>query len=391
MPHVNIAARKHSELVSLIYEAAVNASRWQAFLHAYVEALRGRSASLVVSTENRNATASFHWSNWPDGDFRLGVNGHRTDDLYRTVGKGQPEGAIRTIDLLCPQQALGQSTAHREFYEPRDARYLFVGVFLRSADTASMIVALREKQDGPFGERAFAILRPLMPHLRQAALVQRELSSLRARLAAFTVYLDRSLFPFVLTDARCRVVYANAAADETTGLKDGIAFASGQLSVMCPRKQAVLIKGIEEVATGRGAELRRLDVERPSRKAPYRLLLMPLPSCAATPLGLSQPVAAVLIIDSEARAELDPEILGELFSLTPAEARVTGKLGVGRNAEEIAAEMGVSLETVRTHIRRVLSKTATGRQGELIALVLRSAPFRRFWKTRNNAILRTET
>jgi len=55
---------------------------------------------------------------------------------------------------------------------------------------------------------------------------------------------------------------------------------------------------------------------------------------------------------------------------------VTGKLGGGKSAQEIAEEMGVCLETVRTHIRRVLSKTATARQGELISLVLRAAPFR---------------
>src|SRR5207302_9474534 len=89
MSLVDTAACKHSELVSLIYESAVNASRWQAFLHAYVEAVGGRSASLVLSTENRNAMGSYRWSSWPDGDVRLRTNGHRTDDLYRTVGKGQ--------------------------------------------------------------------------------------------------------------------------------------------------------------------------------------------------------------------------------------------------------------------------------------------------------------
>ena len=91
--------------------------------------------------------------------------------------------------------------------------------------------------------------------------------------------------------------------------------------------------------------------------------------------GLYEPTAAVLIIDTEARPELDHEVLSELFFLTPAEARVTAKLGVGHSAEEIAEETGASLETVRTHIRRVLSKTGTGRQGELISLVLRTAPF----------------
>jgi DNA-binding CsgD family transcriptional regulator len=49
---------------------------------------------------------------------------------------------------------------------------------------------------------------------------------------------------------------------------------------------------------------------------------------------------------------------------------------LGRSVEEIASESGVSVETVRSQVRSILAKTNTGRQGELISLVLRMAPFR---------------
>jgi DNA-binding CsgD family transcriptional regulator len=94
-------------------------------------------------------------------------------------------------------------------------------------------------------------------------------------------------------------------------------------------------------------------------------------------LGISLPAVAVLIIDSEAQSEPDLAILRELFSLTPAEARVAGRLVLGLSVKEIAAEARISVETVRTHVKRILSKTSTDRQGELISLMLRSVPFRR--------------
>lgn len=363
---VHTAAGKPPELISLIYEAAADASLWPAFLDVYAPAVKGRCAGLVLSAGYGNGAAPFHWSIWPDEDVRLRNDRRIAEDWCRTVGEGQPEGAIRAIDLE-------QSPAYTELRAPRDVRYGIAGVFLRAADAPSMIVALRGEQDGPFGERAFAILRPLMPHLRQAALLHHEVTSLRARLAAFTSYLDRSPLPFLLTDARGRVLYANAAAHQIAGWKDGIAITSGRLSVMSPGIRAAFGKAIEEAATGRGRPICHIEVERPAHDKPYRVLLMPVPAAA----GLYQPTAAVLIVDTEARPELDSEILGELFLLTPAEARVTAKLGVGHSAEEIAEETGVSLETVRTHIRRVFSKTGTGRQGELISLVLRTAPFRR--------------
>jgi DNA-binding CsgD family transcriptional regulator len=131
------------------------------------------------------------------------------------------------------------------------------------------------------------------------------------------------------------------------------------------------------MAADHSAPLLRLEVPRPSRKQPYRLMLMPVQASGVVPLAISLPAVSVLIVDSESQAEPDPAVLRELFSLTPAEARVAGRLVLGRNVEEIAADVGTSIETVRTHIKRILSKTATDRQGELISLVLRSVPFRR--------------
>jgi DNA-binding CsgD family transcriptional regulator len=104
---------------------------------------------------------------------------------------------------------------------------------------------------------------------------------------------------------------------------------------------------------------------------------MPVQASGVVPLGVSLPAVTVLIVDRDSQSEPDLAVLRELFSLTPAEARVAGKLVVGRSVEEIASEAGISIETVRTQIKRVLSKTGTDRQGKLISLILRSIPFRR--------------
>src|SRR5207248_3085916 len=106
-----------------------------------------------------------------------------------------------------------------------------------------------------------------------------------------------------------RVIYANPAANEAAELRDGLAITSGQLSLISLKDQAEFVNVLEQVAAHRRPAFRRLEVKRPSGKLPWLLLLMPVP-CS----GVS-----VLIVDREARPELDPAILRELFSLTPAE------------------------------------------------------------------------
>lgn len=59
------------------------------------------------------------------------------------------------------------------------------------------------------------------------------------------------------------------------------------------------------------------------------------------------------------------------FDLTPAETRVLESLVNGNSLKEIAAQFGLSRTTVAYHMRNLFQKTSTGRQAELITLVLR--------------------
>jgi DNA-binding CsgD family transcriptional regulator len=64
-------------------------------------------------------------------------------------------------------------------------------------------------------------------------------------------------------------------------------------------------------------------------------------------------------------------MLEHRYALTRAESRIVRRLAAGRSLGEIARELGVGTETVRTHTKRAMQKTNTHRQAELVALLLR--------------------
>jgi DNA-binding CsgD family transcriptional regulator/PAS domain-containing protein len=360
--------RPGSELIALVYEAAIDPQCWSKFLDVYREALGARRAFLALNLDGNGKIALFCSSNWAEEDVQCYAE-------WYTADRGRMDGHIRVVDGFCRGGASDKSAA-----APRGTRAFphgLVGSFLPAASRPSTIVAVRAREDGRFDRRAVATLGRLMPHLRRAALIQRELSTLRVQLAVFTAYLNRHTYAFVLTDGQGRIIYANSAANEIAGLNDGITISSDRLLFMSNGDQAAFLRAVGAGSAAVGAPPRWLHVARPSHKPPYRLLLMPVPCSRAISPEFSQRLTAVLIIGTEPGPRLDPAILRVLFELTPTEARVTSRLGAGLSAEDIAGEMGLSLETVRTHIRRVLSKTSTGRQGELIALVLRTTPFHR--------------
>lgn len=78
------------------------------------------------------------------------------------------------------------------------------------------------------------------------------------------------------------------------------------------------------------------------------------------------------LVDST-RAQLDAELLRQMFGLTPAEARVALLLAQGFGSDDIAARLEVQSNTVRGHIKQLLAKTHTHRQAQLVGWLWRSA------------------
>jgi DNA-binding CsgD family transcriptional regulator len=77
-----------------------------------------------------------------------------------------------------------------------------------------------------------------------------------------------------------------------------------------------------------------------------------------------------LFASGDSKPPTDVLALQRTHGLTRAEARVVSRLAVGLDLPTIAAELGVGVETVRSHLKRAYAKTGTSRQAELVRLVL---------------------
>jgi DNA-binding CsgD family transcriptional regulator len=364
------------ELIDLMYDAVAEPARWQKVLDRFVEATNCISGALTLGDPRFDDYAFVCLYGVTDAEGQLLQRCSDSDGFALRIGD-MPEGHVALSHEIWPEDEMLQSVAYREFYGPGNRYYGFGGIILRTATSMSLITAIREKEKGPCGEPELSLLRVLLPHLRRAALLHGELTSLRSQRAAMLGQMDQLSHAFLLIDGEKRVSYANAPARRIAEGPDGVRIERGFLRAESAGDEDMLKKSVERLAKDRGAPLHRLSIARSSGKSPYRLLLMPLPSSGTAPFGIALPEVAVLTFDTEFPHAPDPAGLQEWFGLTPAEARVADLLARGMSVDEIAGELGVSVETVRTHVRRTLSKTSTKRQGELISLILRTLPGRR--------------
>jgi PAS domain S-box-containing protein len=179
-----------------------------------------------------------------------------------------------------------------------------------------------------------------------------------------------------LVDRDGRLLLANRSASRLLDSGDGIRLRNGR--IVAERRDQIeqLHDLVYSTCSGEGSEEDEgagvMTIDRGDGVRPLSIKVAPV---ELNPGDSGSRVAAVFIRDLEIRQTVPPEVVAKLFGLTFAEARVVVELVKGKRPQEVAEDLGVSLNTVRNQLKQIFSKTNTGRQSELISLVLSSAAF----------------
>jgi DNA-binding CsgD family transcriptional regulator len=78
----------------------------------------------------------------------------------------------------------------------------------------------------------------------------------------------------------------------------------------------------------------------------------------------------LFVADPARHVDVAATRISAVFPLTPAEAQVARALLDGQSTEELADRLGITVQTARTHVKRVLQKTECRRQSELVRLLV---------------------
>lgn len=237
-----------------------------------------------------------------------------------------------------------------------------------------VVLSLYRPTDQPgFGAEEFDRISRLVPHLQRAFRLLHRTSELQARAHMGLQVIESLSLPLFIVDPQGRLIHLNGKSERLLAGKTlGLAVKAGRLqalNVADKDKLARLLMG----ATGRPALSGGMMLTPSAGPARWHAFVSPLP--AASPLvGERQsPLALIMLIQTD-KPPSRLKIMGEIYKLSPAELRLAEGLAAGRTIEEHAESAQISINTVKTHLRSLFSKTGTKRQGELIALLSRAPP-----------------
>ena len=302
--------------------------------------------------------------------------GFSADDIALYVALDGPNPARnKGVDAIIKAPLMGMLSVHdymteherqrdplyQEFFEPYDGAFPAFGVIAREGGVSAALNLLRHSTQGPLDTDSRRALSLLLPHVRRAFHVQRQLEHDAAAVAGGM--LDAVNLTVVLCDMQGRIHGATPRAERQLRNGDLIHERGGRICPSALETGISLLKAIGQAARAWPAPKGTTLILRSRAGTPVRIDVNPLPSGrgAATLLPL-----AMVQVDAPAdRMPLDLALIREAFGLTRAEGEVAADLVNGRSSADIARDRDVSPETIHTQVKAILSKTGCARRAEL--------------------------
>ncbi|WP_324826640.1 helix-turn-helix transcriptional regulator [Qipengyuania zhejiangensis] len=322
-----------TELLVPLHDGVFEQPMWQTFLRRLRSVSGANGAMLAIRTEGAR------------DDLLLAAG-----DMADTAGvlsSDMRDGRVYTLAELGPQSG-------------GDARLMRLG------SGHGMQAWLTIRREAPLDAEHSSLLAALAPHLRVALRVLATLEREKARASLSADAFSRMNFGWIAIDERCRIVDCDPQADRF--LQRSGTLRRGPYDRLTPSSP--------EIDRQLTAFTRDCASEGRHRPRAFTLSRDPWIDVLVSPVRLesmagdSKAVALVYLRGDRSSNADRCEQLGDLFDLTPAEARLAWSLAQGQSIAEASAQHGLTLETGRYYSKKIYAKTGARGQVDLVRNIL---------------------
>ena len=357
-------------VVDLIYEAATDSGKWVDVVSAVGGATGGFGGALVLWDTAKGYMPTTHNPGFPPEFWE----GYRTNYINTDP---RAEGFLRqpALDVYADLMLIDAETRRKNevmnyVRRETDQGHGYGARLFATRNYQSLLILGRTEGQGSAQADDLERLGLLVPHLRRSIAISRRIGE-RLSLGAF----ESLSFGVIALDELGRLAFANAAMARMAAERDGIRLGDAGLVLDDPDQDAACRRLVEsmrrKVFLKAGEERCALPARRPSGRRPYSILVSPFPRHGTVFPGLGLSVL-ICISDPAQTSHVSEEMLTALFGLTPAEGRLAIRLIEFGALKAAANACGLTEESARQYIKRILAKTGTQGQVDLVALIMGS-------------------
>lgn len=362
-----------SALTDDIYGAVLDKSRWLDVLRQTTQFVGAQAGVLLWRSEVSGAADPVYCSFGIEPRYAESyVERYAELDPVMVAMLSRETGDVASATELIPRSAFVESRFYKDWAQPQGWAES-VQANLDKSPTSFVYLSLwRNGTSGSVDRPMMDRLRLLASHLRRAVLVRKFVDRHAAEAATLGDTLDGIGSGLLFVNADAHILEANANGRAMLEQGTLVRAHGGRLVPTDRDAEQGLTEIICRFASGNAASSVRPASLLLSARAgePFVAHVLPLiEGMRRRTRSVYTAVAAVFIQKASFNLPSSREIIAKSYKLTPAELRVLFAIVQVGGVPKVSEAMGISVATVKTHLRRLFAKTGTDRQADLVKLV----------------------
>lgn len=369
-----ISTEDLSQLLGTLYSAPLQPEKWQVFFD-HLSRLTDISCGYLITgseSEGQRILAGGGFSFNPEV-LQLYKTHYGPMDPFWPPYLRNPRITVIHGEELVSHDQLQETEFYNELLASNEMEYMTMLSCSSSVEQTDVMPVWRRSKEGRMDDTSIRLLQMLLPHAHTALRMRTALQAVDVHGRFAELALDAVSTAAFLVTAAGYILHMNKPAAALLQKRDGLRLEGTRLAASDSSESAQLAAFIsgaaltyrkESDATPGGA----LKVSRQGAQKPLQVTILPVPEDRRT--MMKHPCALVFACDPGAPPKSRGRFMKMLYRLTPTESRLADLLLEGFEMRGVAQRLGITIETARFHLKRVLLKTGTRRQTELMRLML---------------------
>lgn len=368
------------EIFTAIYQGSLEPRPWQSFLRLLRLRLQCEAAMIWLRPPQSGIIPLTLWDrssppyNESEGRGISAEAARLAHENVLTRAMEQP-GGIFTIDELISREELHKSEFYEKLMKRYDIEHALV-VSLEPIPDWNCILCVLNGRSGAFAEPAKLLFAAMKPHLEHALKLYALAKQNEMEKDMYAAALDQLTIGAVTLDGRGRVLDMNKAAKTFLQNNTQLRLAGDTLTFKRNEYAVQLANMIKSAVAWRAWQHKEpfvdaIRVELEDNGAAMGLLVRAMPA-SQWYQSMTTPAVIMYFYDLSRKTRADARLIARLFGLTHSEARVAARLGNGYSLSEVAKQLQLTENTVRTYSKLIYFKTGVSSQVELIGLIMKS-------------------
>jgi DNA-binding CsgD family transcriptional regulator/PAS domain-containing protein len=354
------------QVIELLYQAPLEPELWPRALAALLPSFRSKHASFFIPAEDGGAPL-FVQHGFSDAELKIQFS----PEAMRCLKNWQaylPAGQVVTNRHFMSKRDWERSEAYNEYV--RHSGVYHGALFRHDAPGGAFHFSIcRPGRNDPYSDEELATLREFSSHLGGALRLRQKFDHAARQVKSLQAALDRLSDGALIVNARGVPLFANARAQQLLDRGEGLICAAAGLKAQHLPLTQQLAEAIQTASDPRWTGDLHLSLPRQKPRLPLLLDFVPLSQLEVDMRGAGDAAVLIFVKEPDAPFSVSRQGLTATLRFTPREIDVAALLAEGVGTEAAASRLGISVGTVRFHIKRMFQKTGVHSQASLVSLI----------------------